>query len=288
MMPLEACQPGARSSPAAEPRPCVKPTKNGDRQTILFLGNPYNPISTACLEAIVELGHCAVVGAYVPPSQGMWRLMRKTAKSQGWGLVFQKAVYLATARTRIMLRGAGVPLSGFDSLPELCRARGVKVMRSTDPNSAEFVHQLQSLPVDLIVVANFSRILKRALISVPRLACINVHPSLLPLYRGPDPFYWVLANREETSGVTIHHIDEGIDSGDIIVQRAFKIRPRETRGTLLKRSASLAAQLLREAIPLLIAGKAPRIKQDENAATYQTFPKAFAKTGNSAPRMHPR
>src|SRR5207302_961380 len=124
----------------------------------------------------------------------------------------------------------------------------------------------------LIVVANYSHILKHALISIPRLGCINVHASLLPAYRGPSPLYWVLANREKVTGVTIHYIDERIDSGDIILQRQLVIRPGETEFTLCERSARVAADLLGEAIPLLLSEKASRIPQDHSAATYYSFP----------------
>lgn len=175
-------------------------------------------------------------------------------------------------KARIALRSVGVPLSGFASLPELSRTGGLNAIRCSNPNSPEFVQQVQLLGVDLIVVAAFSCILKRALIESARLGCINVHPSLLPRYRGPEPFYWVLANREKITGVTIHYVDEEIDSGDIIMQRELEICPNETETTLVLRCTGLAAELLREAIPLLLAGRAPRVRQDHSAATYYSFP----------------
>lgn len=275
-MPMEERQFEELLRRAVEPRARAGPASGAERQTILFLGNSYNPMSASCLEAIVALGHDILVGPYEPFTQGFWRLVRKRLQSGGWALILRKAAHLIRSWTRIALRNIGFPLSGFASLRELFSARQLKVIRCTDPNYAEFVHQVQSLRVDLIVVASFGRILKAALIGVPRLGCINVHPSLLPRYRGPEPFYWVLANREKTTGVTIHYIDGGIDSGDIIVQRALEIRPDETESTLMKRSARVAAELLHEAIPLLIAGRAPRIRQDHSAATYYSFPQRGA------------
>jgi folate-dependent phosphoribosylglycinamide formyltransferase PurN len=243
-----------------------------ERHRILFLGNRYNPLSTACLQALVELGHAPVVGIYDSLHRGAWRLFRKRLKSRGWSFVLRRAFSLIRCKTRIALRSMGVPLAGFASLPELSVVRGLDTIHCTNPNSAEFVQQVQLLAVDLIVVAMFARILKRELIDVPRLSCINVHPSLLPRYRGPEPFYWVLANQEKTTGVTLHYIDEGIDSGDIILQRELEIRPNETEITLMDRSAIVAAELLREAIPHLLAGQTTRIRQDHSAATYYTFP----------------
>jgi methionyl-tRNA formyltransferase len=173
---------------------------------------------------------------------------------------------------RIGLHRMGIPLAGFASLPEITRACGLNVIPYANPNSAEFVRQVQLLGVQLIVVASFSHILRRALIDTPELGCINVHPSLLPRYRGPEPLYWVLANREKTTGVTLHYMDEGIDSGDIILQRELEIRPKETETTLLQRSSAIAAELLHEAVPLLQAGHAPRNRQDPRVATYYSFP----------------
>ncbi len=239
---------------------------------ILFLGSSYSPWSTACLQTLVELGHHIVVGRYEPLTKGVRRLVREKLQAYGWRYVLRKAAYLRRSKTRITLRRMGVPLSGFASLPELCRARGLRMIRCTNPNGAEFIQQVQLLGVDLIVVAGFPRILKRALIDVPRLGCINVHPSLLPRYRGLEPCYWVLANQENTTSVTIHHVDEGIDTGDILLQGKLEIRPNETEITLGQRVARVAGELLREAIPLLLAGRAPRIRQDHSAATYYSFP----------------
>jgi len=176
------------------------------------------------------------------------------------------------AKARFALRRAGVLVPGFASLPELILVRRLTVIRCSDPNSAEFVEQVRQLGVALIVVAAFARILKKTLIGVPRLGCINVHSSLLPRYRGPEPFYWVLVNRETRTGVTVHYVDEGIDSGDIILQRDLEILPNDTVTTLVDRCAGLAGELLCRAIPLLLTGKAPRIPQDPKLASYYSFP----------------
>ena len=248
-------------------------TPGGIKQPrILFLGNLYNPWSTGCLQTLVELGHDIVVGVYDPLTKGAWRLFGKRLKFRGGGFVIRRAARLIESKTRLALQGMRFPLSGYASLPELCRAKGLRMIRCTNPNGAEFVQEVQQLSVDLIVVAVFARILKQALIEVPPLGCVNVHPSLLPRYRGPEPIYWVLANREKMTGVMIHYIDEGIDSGDIVLQRQLGIRPDETEFTLMQRSLGVADELLREAIPLLIAGRAPRLPQDRSVASYYSFP----------------
>jgi folate-dependent phosphoribosylglycinamide formyltransferase PurN len=240
--------------------------------TILFLGNVQNPFSVGCLQALIELGHDTVIGFYDPSTQGIWRVIRNKLKSRGWRFVLRKGAYWMRYKTRLALRGAGIPLAGFASLPELCSAHRLNVFPCDHPNSAAFVQQAKSLGVDLIVVAAFGRILQRALIEVPRVGCINVHPSFLPRYRGPEPWYWALANGEKTTGVTVHHIDEGIDTGDVILQEELEIHPHETESSLRDRSIQVASGLLRKAVPLLLAGTAPRIPQDHSIATYYSFP----------------
>lgn len=241
-------------------------------QRILFLGNSYNRFSVECLKALIELGNDLVVGSYDASARGAWQLIRNRFKVRGASFVVRQALHLARGRIRLAFRRVGAPRRGFASLPELCQAYGLKTIPCTDPNSAEFVKQVRALEVDLIVVAAFGRILTRALLESPRLGCINVHPSLLPRYRGPEPFYWVLANNDETTGVTIHYMDEEIDTGDVILQKEFEIAPGDTEITLKERSVQVAAKLLSEAIPLLLAGKAQRVGQDHSAASYYSFP----------------
>ena len=253
-------------------QPVARPASGPRGHRILFLGNSYNRLSVECLKALVDLGYDLVVGSYDSSAQGAWQLIRNRLKVRGGSFVLRQAIHLAWASTRLALRRAGVPRRGVASVPELCHAYGLKVISCTHPNSAEFVQQVRSLEVDLIVAAAFGRILKRELIEAPRRGCVNVHPSLLPRYRGPEPFHWVLANHEEMTGVTIHYMDEGIDTGDVILQKEFEIAPGETEITLKERSVQVAAKLLGEAVPLLLAGKSARVGQDHSAASYYSFP----------------
>lgn len=190
----------------------------------------------------------------------------------GSRFLIRKALQLLWSQSRVAFRRLRLPLRGFASLPEVIKAHKMEVVPCANPNATDFVDEVSVRGIDLIVVAAFSCILKARLISVPRLGCINVHPSLLPRYRGPNPFYWVLAKQEKSTGVTIHYLDEGIDSGDIILQRAFSIGSRDTEKDLQAKAAVVAAQLLGEAVPLLAAGTAPCIPQDESEAFYFSFP----------------
>jgi folate-dependent phosphoribosylglycinamide formyltransferase PurN len=243
-----------------------------NRAKILFLGNAYNSLSVACLEALLASGQIVIVGIHDPAGQNIWRTLRRSAERDGWGFIFRKAATLARVKARIILRGAGLSFHGHASLPELCRARKVEMISCPDPNSAEFIAEVRRLGVDLIVVAAFSRILKAPLLEAARLGVVNVHPSMLPKFRGPNPIYWALAQGATRTGVTLHFIDEGIDSGDVIARREVGIERGETERSLFQKCCGVAAQMLRESLPLIVAGTAARNRQDESAASYQSHP----------------
>lgn len=139
-------------------------------------------------------------------------------------------------------------------------------------SSAETLERLAALKPDVICVACFPHRLPRALLDLPRLGCLNVHPSLLPAYRGPSPGYWVLRNGERATGVTIHLMDEQLDSGDILLQQAFEIPPGITASALEQQCAVLGGPLLARAVRALAAGTATRTRQDPAQASYYSWP----------------
>jgi len=243
-----------------------------ERLQILFLGNSYNPFGVSCLLALLRTRHDIMVGSHNPTTEGLWPLLKEAMKSRGPRFVFRKAAQLFRCQSRTTFRRMGFPLEDFASLPEIGLAHRLNEIPCTNPNGLDFLAQVRDLHPDLIVVAAFSYILKAPLLAVPRMGCINVHPSLLPRYRGPNPFYWVLAEHQKKSGVTIHHINEGIDSGNIISQREFKICPGDTESTLQAKAAVVAAELLQEVIPLLAAGTASCVPQNESEASYYPLP----------------
>lgn len=129
----------------------------------------------------------------------------------------------------------------------------------SDSKLEEWVSKLEP---DLIVIYSMSQLLKRNIFSIPRYGTINLHPSLLPKYRGPNPWFWMYYNMENEGGVTIHYIDEGEDTGDIIYQKSYQIEP----GMRLPEMQEIAINkigvgLLLKTIDDISNGKAPRIKQ---------------------------
>lgn len=243
------------------------------RVKVLFLGNNYNPFSVACLQSLLAPGsYTVIVGIYDPKGASTWTTMRKYYAERGLLFLFKRGLDLLISSLRLGLRRLGFPLRGFRSMQELVAVYKSEFFWCEKLSSPESLELLKSISPDLIVVANFTQILKPPVIEIPRLGCINVHPSLLPKYRGPSPFYWVLKNHERKTGVTIHYIDPGIDTGDIIGQREVPIKEADTEFTLRKRSACVASQLLPEVVESIKAGSAPRIRQNDDEATYYSFP----------------
>jgi methionyl-tRNA formyltransferase len=121
---------------------------------------------------------------------------------------------------------------------------------------------------DLIVSVDYDRILRRSLLELPRFGGINAHPGMLPRYRGVSVVTWALQNGEPEIGVTVHHLDERIDAGDIILQRPIPVGPDDANGEVIERIARVLPGLLSDAVRLIRLGRAPRTRQDHASATY--------------------
>jgi len=135
-------------------------------------------------------------------------------------------------------------------------------------NDLKFIEVLRKLKPDLFISMYFGRLFSPELLDVPKLGCINMHPSLLPKGRGQGPSTWPIVYGDEETGQTIHYLDEGIDSGDIIAQRVMPIEPDDTSATLGAKLEDLGFELFIETWPLIASGKAPRTPQDHSQATY--------------------
>lgn len=143
-------------------------------------------------------------------------------------------------------------------------------------NNTEFINLLKNIKPDLVVVAAYGKILPPELLSIPRLGCVNIHASLLPRHRGAAPIQRSILSGDKETGVTLMHMSEGMDEGDMIAARSTII-DHKTAGELHDELAALGAVLLSETLPALEAGTAPREKQNESLATYA--PMIFKKDG---------
>jgi methionyl-tRNA formyltransferase len=150
---------------------------------------------------------------------------------------------------------------------ELAVRRNVPVLQPTKLRDPVVLDQLGAFAPDLVVVAAYGRILPPRILTLPRLGCINVHASLLPKYRGAAPIQWAILGGETVTGITIMQMDEGMDTGAILLQRATSIGDDETYGELQTRLARLGASTLMQAITLLKQGNLLPRPQDHAAAT---------------------
>jgi len=132
----------------------------------------------------------------------------------------------------------------------------------------EAIAQIRALAPDVIVVMAYGQILPRAVLQIPPVACLNLHASLLPKHRGAAPIQAAIAAGDQETGVTVMYMDEGLDTGDMLLKSKIPIRPDETGQSLHDRLAAVAPEALAEALHQLTAGTAPRISQNPDEATY--------------------
>lgn len=130
------------------------------------------------------------------------------------------------------------------------------------------VHALSEVRPDVIVVASYGQFIPRPVRELPPLGIVNIHPSLLPKYRGAAPMQWALANGDTETGVTLFHIEKEMDAGDIILQEPFAIDPADNGCTLEEKLSVFGAKVMLRAVRMLASGTAPRHPQDHRAATY--------------------
>ena len=194
------------------------------------MGTP--DFAVPCLERLITLGH-TVSAVFSQPDK---------PKGRGYGL-------------------AAPPV-------KLCaQSHSLPVYQPTRLRDGTVRDQLLALAPDVIVVVAYGRLLPPDILAVPALGCINIHASLLPKLRGAAPIQWSVINGDTVTGVTAMYMAEGLDTGDMILQKETDIGPQETAGELFDRLSALGADCLAEALPLLAAGTAPRTHQNDKLAT---------------------
>lgn len=198
---------------------------------IVFMGTP--DIATKTLERILADGHevCAVV----------------------------------TQPDRPKGRGKKVVMS---PVKEVALEHELKVLQPQKASEPEFIKELEELAPDLIVVIAYGQILRKNLLEIPKKGCINVHVSLLPKLRGAAPINWTIINGDEKTGVTTMFMDEGLDTGDIIMTKEFALDDEITAGELHDWMMDEGAILLSQTLKAIEDGSFTRTKQDDSESTY--------------------
>ncbi len=151
---------------------------------------------------------------------------------------------------------------------QLAHKLGLRVLQPARLKGPAVVESLRALGPDIIVTVAYGKIIPPEILGLPPMGCVNVHPSLLPRYRGASPIQAAIADGLAETGVTIMYQSETLDAGDIILQRRVPIDPADTARTLEATLAAAGAQALVDALRLVAEGKAPRMPQDPSQATY--------------------
>lgn len=157
----------------------------------------------------------------------------------------------------------------FRSLADLAAETGLDPIVGDDLDGAGLEEVIRARRPDLILSFYYRRLLPRRVLRQAPRGALNLHGSLLPRLRGRAPLNWALVEGEARTGVTLHHMVREPDAGDIVAQRGWDIGPRDTAPDLFRRAVAETKLLLADTWPLIAAGRAPRIPQDESKATYR-------------------
>src|SRR5437762_9566688 len=144
----------------------------------------------------------------------------------------------------------------------------ISVLQPERIKDRQSIEEIRAMAPGAIAVMAYGQILPRAILEIPLFACLNLHVSLLPRWRGAAPIQAAIAAGDRETGITVMYMDEGLDTGDILLQRKIDILPNDTGGRLHDRLAEIAPQALLESMRLLASGNAPRAAQDKVRATY--------------------
>ena len=150
----------------------------------------------------------------------------------------------------------------------LAERHGIPVLQPAKIKTEEFFNELKKFNPDLICVAAYGKILPKNILDLPHYGCINVHASLLPKYRGAAPINWAIIRGEKVTGITTMKMDEGMDTGDMLLKKEVPIEDEDTGETLSEKLSEIGARLLIETIRLLKEGQLNPIPQDHSQANY--------------------
>ncbi len=156
----------------------------------------------------------------------------------------------------------------FPPVKECAIKYNIPVFQPIKIKEKEAIDELRKYPADIFVVAAFGQIVSKEILDMPKYGCINIHASLLPKYRGAAPIQWAVIDGEEKTGVTIMQMNEGVDTGDILLKKEIALDKKETGESLFDKLMEVGAEAVVEALPLIEAGKLQPVPQKEEDATH--------------------
>lgn len=198
---------------------------------VVFMGTP--DFAVPCLEKLIDYG-CDVVGVFTQPDKPVGRKK----------IITPPAVKICAVKN------------------------GIDVFQPEKIKDGDSVEKIRSLKPDLIVVVAYGKILPKEILEAAPMGCVNIHGSLLPKLRGAAPIQWSVINGDEYSGVTSMMMNEGLDTGDMLVKKQVKIDFNETSGELYNRLSFVGAEVLEETLKKLEDGNLVRVCQNESESSY--------------------
>ena len=208
---------------------------------IIFMGTP--DFAKESLEALYNAGH-EIIGVVTNPDKPKGRGMKMVAS----------------------------PVKEFSIIKNIPVYQPLKIRKNE-----VFINEIKKLNPDVICVVAYGKILPKEILEIPAKGCINVHGSLLPKYRGAAPIQWAVLNGDKKTGITTMYMDEGMDTGDMILKQEVEIGEDETTGELWDRLSKIGGKLLIETLKQIESGTAPRIKQGEDFTLAPMLDKQIAK-----------
>ena len=246
------------------------------RLKVVFLVGADSPSSRAAIEAVCRLPHIQPAAVILDTSTAgaatRFRNLRRNIRKEGLSYVLRRgASALAFATGALMDRSSrraetqailarAFPDVSF-TLKDLCGKFDMPLVAAGNLNSPEAVEKIRQTNSDLGIVLG-TRILKRPAFSAPRLGSINLHKGAVPDYRGMPPGFWEIYNKEKSAGVTVHYVDESLDTGDIVATSQVEILPLDTPETLLVKLHRAGAETLAAAVRAIQSDTANPVKQD--------------------------
>ena len=205
--------------------------------------------SAMILNRLLDMPSYEVVGvikagavAFTPAGiRKIKRHLKKVGWRFAWLLLWQGLVQAGVFLVTLLLPRAENRLRPAWKIAE---DQNIPVLKCDSINGDQAITFMADLTPDLLLSAYFPQILKSRVINIPRLGVLNVHPGWLPAYKGVMAYFWVLKNGSERAGVTVHWIDEGVDTGEIVARRSFRIEPGMTQQNVLVTTAAIGADLL--------------------------------------------
>lgn len=194
--------------------------------------------------------------------ESFFRKARRTAKIFGYKFFINYGIKYIVSK-----------LSPNKSVAKILKKHGISIIKLNNGiNHPESLKQISSYAPDLLISIAGNQIFKKDIINLAPKGCLNLHTALLPKYRGLMPSFWVLKNNEKETGVSVFFVDEGIDSGPILVQKRVEIEPSMTQADLIKKTKKIGMDSIIEAIELINEGDYQLIPNNESEMTYYSFP----------------